>query len=679
MPPPIPVARRRRRAASPAALPAALAAALLLGAGCTRRAAPIDLSGQDVEVTFLHTADWHSRLLPYFETVGTTDRSLGLIQANAPFGGVMRLATLLNDARASAGPRVLHVDSGDCFQGAPIFNLFSGAVETLTLSASGVDVTVIGNHEFDRGVDNYVDQLLDWSTFPVLAANYEFEDPTLPGSSGLGDIATPFALFDLEGLQVGVIGIGNTSSLTSLSETPNSLGITPLDRVAVTQFYVDFLRPLADVIVLLTHIGPDDDMDIISRTEGIDLVFGGHLHVVVRPPLEIEECTAPETDAEIARCDTLPPGPHRRVLLVHSGAFMKYLGRLDVVFREAAAGNERNGWEVASHRYDLLPVDATVAVDPFMEELIEPYQRALLNEIPLSKPVGYATDTVPRFGTSGGDSPLGNLVAEAMLARPDVFAEFSLTNSTGIRTNINAGPVTVEALFNIFPFDNTITTMSLAGTEVKELLDFVSARSADRGCQSQAQVAGVSFVMDCRATTCDTAAGVCNEKGVACTSDADCPWTACDTAVGLCAGTYELCNADADCGPNATDIFMGGRPEDGGVPLVPNLVYSLATNDFIAHGGSGFEVLERNTTQLDSGISLRDAVQDYIIGLPLCTGGVVDDCVADVAAADAATLCLGITAAECTPEELDARARTICDRLSCVNAVSDGRIGRILP
>jgi 5'-nucleotidase len=656
---------------------AASAALVCLAGGCVRHAAPVDLTGQDVEVTFLHTADWHSRLIPYFETVGTTDAALGLVQANAPFGGVARLATLLNEARDTAGPRVLHVDSGDCFQGAPIFNLFSGAAEMSTLSAVGADVAVIGNHEFDRGVDNLTAQLLDWSTFPVLAANYAFEDPTVPGNSGLGAIASPFAIFDLEGLRVGVIGIGNTSSLNSLSEEPNSLGITPLDRVTVTQFYVDFLRPQVDVIVLVTHIGVDDDLDVISRTEGIDIVFGGHLHVVVRPPLELEECSAPVTDAEIARCDGLGAGPRRRVLLVHSGAFMKYLGRLDVVFREG--GDPRNGWEVASHRYDLLPVDSTITPDPVISELMEPYQRALLNEIPLSKPVGYATDTVPRFGAAGGDSPLGNLVADAMLVRPDVFAEFSLTNSTGIRTNINAGPITVEHLFNIFPFDNTITTMSLAGTEVKELLDYVAARSAERGCQSQAQVSGVSFVMDCRATTCDTAAGVCTEKGLPCAGDGDCPWTACDLGVGLCAGTFELCADDYDCGPNASDIFMGGRPEDGGLPLVPNLVYSLATNDFIARGGSGFEVLERNTTQLDTGISLRDAVQDYLVGLPLCAESVVDECVGLVAASDAETLCLGISPPECDAAALDDRARTICERLGCVNSVTDGRITRILP
>jgi 5'-nucleotidase len=100
--------------------------------------------------------------------------------------------------------------------------------------------------------------------------------------------------------------------------------------------------------------------------------------------------------------------------------------------------------------------------------------------------------------------------------------------------------------------------MFLSGREVQELLDYVSARSSERGCSSQAQVAGISFVMNCDAQV-------------------------------------------------AEGILVNG------VPLDPAGTYELATNNYIAHGGSGFEVLERNTTQLDTGISIRDVVQSAII------------------------------------------------------------------
>jgi 5'-nucleotidase len=120
------------------------------------------------------------------------------------------------------------------------------------------------------------------------------------------------------------------------------------------------------------------------------------------------------------------------------------------------------------------------------------------------------------------------------------------------------GDITLDTLFNAMPFDNTITTMFLSGREVQELLDYVSFRSSERGCNSQAQVAGIEFVMDCNLRA-------------------------------------------------ARDIRVNG------IALDPAGTYELATNNYIAHGGSGFEVLERNTTQLDTGISIRDVVQAAII------------------------------------------------------------------
>ena len=109
-----------------------------------------DLTGQDVRVTFLHTSDIHSRLLPYRFDPSFTDNALGLADGATNYGGIARMAYVLKRERANAG-RVLHLDSGDCFQGAIIFNEFMGEAEVATLSEAGLDAAVIGNHEFDNG------------------------------------------------------------------------------------------------------------------------------------------------------------------------------------------------------------------------------------------------------------------------------------------------------------------------------------------------------------------------------------------------------------------------------------------------------------------------------------------------------------------------------------------------
>src|ERR1043165_8251843 len=92
--------------------------ALLLFAGCTVKQDQPNLVGQDIRLTFIHTSDIHSRLFPYNFVPNTFDRGYGLTKP--PYGGVARIATLAKNIRASSN-RSLWLDTGDCFQGAPVF------------------------------------------------------------------------------------------------------------------------------------------------------------------------------------------------------------------------------------------------------------------------------------------------------------------------------------------------------------------------------------------------------------------------------------------------------------------------------------------------------------------------------------------------------------------------------
>ncbi len=639
-----------------AALACALAASLLAGCGTTDGES-VRLQG-DVALTLLHTADWHSRLFPYFQQVNTTDENLGLHAENAPFGGAARMNWLIQRERRRAD-RVLHLDSGDCFQGAPIFNFFQGEAEVRALAHTGVDAVVIGNHEFDRGALNFARQFRQWATFPVLAANYQFDDPTTPGSSELGRLARPYTLFNVRGLKVGVIGLGNLSSITSIFDQPNRLGITPLNTVETAQFYVDRVRREgADVVVVVSHVGLEDDIRMVESTTGIDVVLGGHLHIVLNPTQEVQDCRAvnergehfiPQVDgARVDPGDTSACGPDeccssfgtcppsgrrtwwqvargfrerrcvpRRVLVQHSGAFMKYLGRLDTVLSNdptrVMPGRERDydpldRWEVVAHRYTLYPVDRTVPEEPSMERLLVPYARALDTLANLDNLVGYAPSDVTRVAPAGGDSALGNLVTTSMWLRLGVQTDFALTNTLGIRDSIPAGPVSIDQLFNVFPFDNSITTMNLSGREVQEVFDFIARRSAGRGCASQAQIAGARAVIVC---------GPCRRtdaQGQAVTV------SSCAETINIGLRTDDTrCENDAQCNPDGWDRT---RPERRSlcepnahrcmVPLSPDASYAAAVNNYIAAGGSGFFVLQRNTTQVDTRVEQRDAVIDYV-------------------------------------------------------------------
>ncbi len=579
----------RHRGVAIAALVYALVAASLLVTGCTVSREPPNLRGQDVRLTLIHTSDIHSRLFPYNFVPNRFERDNGLLPQNGPFGGVARMATIIKRERAAAG-RSLWLDSGDCFQGAPIFNMFKGEAEMRALSEMGLDGAVIGNHEFDLGSSNLVEQIDNWAQFPTLAANYLYEDAPNPESTWLPDVAAPYAIYDVDGVTVGVIGMANWSSMTGIFEGGNSLGIRPLEDAQVVEQYVRLLRPQVDVLILLSHLGLDEDEglgghQVSDKNEnlplaGVDVILGGHLHIVLNPP------------------KVVPNDQNgNQTVIAHSGAFAKYVGRLDLVVRigEDNADPARRS-KVTAFSYDLLPVDSTVPADRDISELLEPYSLAINQSIDLDGVFAYAAtpdgSKVIRNDSSGGDSQLGNMVARAMQVRAGVEAEFALTNSLGIRADFERGPLTIEQMFNVFPFENSITVMYLSGLEIQETLDFISRRSAVRGCRTQAQMAGIWFDMVCS---------------------------------GECPGGASAC---------AKNIYLGedcrnGDP-DGPIdparctPVVPTGLYRAAVNDYISRGGSGFEVLKRNTSKQDTGVSLRDALVDFMRQQTPCDASIVD-------------------------------------------------------
>lgn len=509
-----------------------LVLALTLLGGCsmmpmTVEGDPPALVGQDVRLTLIHTSDIHSRILPYDFNPSFTDNELGLADDVGPYGGIAQIGYIVKREREKAD-RVLYVDTGDLFQGAIIFNEFEGEPEVRTVSELGLDVMPLGNHEFDLGAENVAEQFISHSGFFVLAANYDFESSDNVWAAELDDLVQPSVLYDLDGLKVGFVGLGNLSSLYSIWDDDNSMDVDPQYTGDVLPREASKLRTLgADIVVLLSHMGLDDDIAVAQNFDCVDVVLGGHHHVAIDPPIVVtNEATG------------------KRIPVVHSGAFSKFVGRLDLVIRDGA---------LLSHDYELFAIDGSVPADPYVMDILEEYEDELEDHYDMDQVIGYAESTLTRYGTTGGDSMMGNFTADAMRFYEGVETEIAITNTLGIRSDISPGDITLDDIYNAMPFENTITTLTVTGREVQELLDYVAERSSERGCNSQAQVSGIRFDMNC---------------------------------------------ADEV----AENIVING------VPMEPDDTYELATNNYIANGGSGFDMLERNTTQQPTDISIRDVV-----------------------------------------------------------------------
>jgi 5'-nucleotidase / UDP-sugar diphosphatase len=611
--------------------------AFVVAGGCTVDRPQPNLVGQDIRVTFIHTSDIHSRLFPYNFIPNTFDQGYGLLPANAPFGGIARMATIVKRIRASTG-RSLWLDSGDAFQGAPVFNLFKGEAEMRALSLAGMDGEVLGNHEFDLGARNLFEQIDTWSQFPHLAANYAWDD--VRTSPSLRDLIKPFYIYDLDGLKVGVIGMGNQDTLSSIYEGGNSLGFRPVEDRIVLEQWTRLLRPQVDLLVVISHIGLDADEGLtVAEAEdqnitvpGLDLILGGHLHIVTNPPKLLPNDDGSEY-CKTQNCQTL---------LVHSGAFAKFVGRLDLVVRVGEDnGDPERRSRIVSFAYRNIPVDSTVPDDPAVANLMWPYSVKLAQDIDLNGVFAYVgpagTAKILRNDQGGGDSQLGNMVARSMQVQQGVDAEFAITNSLGIRADFERGPLTNEQMYNVFPFENSITVMYLSGQEVQDTLDFIARRSATRGCRTQAQVSGIAFDMVCKSDTCPGLDPISGQQAQACAKN---------VSIG---DNCRNGNPDGPIDPNRC------------APLQASGLYRVAVNDYIATGGSGFIVLKRNTSQQNTGISLRDALTVYLNKQPKTCNGMPTDQIVD---------------------ETDPEGRTVRQRwgeISCLDGDIDKHDGRIRP
>jgi 5'-nucleotidase/UDP-sugar diphosphatase len=458
-----------------------------------------------VELVLLHTADTHSQLFPWRFRIGSADarRGLGGVHEVAEVGGFARLATLLTEERAR-NERTLHLDSGDLFQGSLAFRRYGGEPELLAFDALGVDAQVLGNHELDQGAALVTRRYAELATFPLLAANYVAETsaaaelPAAPG--GLAGVIEPFTLLHAGGLRVGVIGVGNSASVGALGERPSTLGVRALPAAEAVQGAVDLLRPLVDVVVALTHVGLDADERWLRETTGVDVVLGGHQHLTLDQPEWVSDCAGGRVTDAWGHARACAP---RRVPIVHSGAYGKYVGRITLALAAGAGVSEPlNRFEVSGVDFGLLPVHAGLAEDAAVARLLEPFRHEFAAAVGASPLDGFAPGAVERTGATNGDSPLGNFAADSMRAAAE--ADVALLGASSLRHDLPAGLIDAETFVRVLPFEDGIVRVTLTGSALLEVFERAARSAAARSCRTQVHVSGavVRFRCPCEEAAC---------------------------------------------------------------------------------------------------------------------------------------------------------------------------------
>lgn len=380
------------------------------------------------KLVILHTNDTHSQVDPI--------ESSGL-------GGVERRAAAIDSIRA-AEPNVLLVDAGDAVQGTLYFYLYGGVVEQKLLNALGTDIRILGNHEFDNGIDSLA-AVMKIADSKLLSTNYYLEDTPLAGMfspydiRSYGDKRIGFIALNLD--PAGMIADGNYD------------GLVFSDIIPSANLTARYLREVekVDAVVALTHIGYDParkpgDLQLAQASKDIDIIIGGHSHDTIGPD---------DARSIVRNADG------RDVLVVQTGKSGARLGKIEINLDSLGLG--------ARPTYELIELDGRFDGRrvPRIEAVVGEY-RAGVDSL-MSLWVTRADRDIAR-----ADTRVLNYMADFVFDRGNELApgvDLAIVNKGGLRCDIPRGKVSKGQLINLVPFRNNIRVIDLKGSDLMAALD----------------------------------------------------------------------------------------------------------------------------------------------------------------------------------------------------------------
>jgi 2',3'-cyclic-nucleotide 2'-phosphodiesterase (5'-nucleotidase family) len=316
-------------------------------------------------------------------------------------------------------------------------------------------------------------------------------------------------------------------------------GIEARNEVTYLQHYLDELKGKVDITVALIHEGfparqssigstdvrraLDKDIQTAKQVKGLDILITGHAHVGTPEPIKVGNTLVLSTDS----------------------------GGIDIGKLVLDVDPKTHQHSVKSFELKTLYANEWTP-DPTTQSVIDSWNKKLSETV--RQTIGVTPITLTR--AYGESSPLGNLFTDAMLAAaPD--AQIALTNSGGLRADLNKGTITLGDIISAFPFPNELTVMDLTGKSLRDLMEH--SASLSNGVLQMSKGAEMRF------------------------------------------------DSHNPAGHRVVQFTINGKP------VVDTQTYRVATNGFLAPGGDGFMVFtEGKNIQVRGGYNLSDAVIDYL-------------------------------------------------------------------
>ena len=404
-----------------------------------------------------------------FDIIEITDFHGTLKDASGnPVAGV--LADRLGKVKKSNSDRTLILGGGDLYQGSATSNIMKGVPVQEVMSDIGMEVTTLGNHEFDWGLDTTINTTMKGAAYSIVCSNL-YNKQT--GKRAF----EPYKIVTKDGIKIAIIGGITKETETSVSpkyiQDYEFKDLTNEINSIANQIKQE---KLADVTIALIHEGDKGDnatgpvFDLANKLQNVDAVFGGHSHTKT---------------AAIAKTTNIP---------VYIGA-SNGKGYIDTKFKITA--DKKIVFDIPKLESNYVALDndkGYKAVKPQTDKYVDKIVAKANKQIdPITREViGYNNEkelTRKLNSSPYGSSVLGNWASD--VTRSAIKADVGIQNNGGLRIDIPQGDIKVGTMWSFMPFDNTIYKLTMTKAQLKEALEQAVADNS-KGLQ----VSGIKFVYD---------------------------------------------------------------------------------------------------------------------------------------------------------------------------------------
>ncbi|MFI6447876.1 bifunctional metallophosphatase/5'-nucleotidase [Kitasatospora sp. NPDC050543] len=498
-----------------AALSAVAAAGLLATVVVPSAAQAAEAKRQKtVNLQLLAINDFHGNLEPPAGSSGNIteiDPATGKTVAT-PAGGIEYLATALREARIPADDSIT-VAAGDIVGASPLTSaLFHDEPTIEAMDKLGLDVTAVGNHEFDEGAKELL-RLQDGGCHPTdgcyekgrkfKGANFNYLASNVTDQKTGKPILAPYWVTKSQGVKIGFIG----ATLEGTPDVVTAEGVKGLkfgDEVeTINKYAAELKKQGVNSIVALIHEGGYP----ASTTYNYDCGASGQ--GISGPIVEIAKNLDPAIGAIVsghthnAYACTIPDPQGVPRSVTSAASFGRLYTEIDLKLDKSTGTIVRPSVKAANH-----VVRRTVAKAPDMTALIDHYSK--LAAPVAGRSLGYIAGDINGRGSSALEKPLGDVIADAQLAglsAPDKGgAQIAFMNPGGIRSDLvykasgseGDGVVTYGEAFTVQPFTNMMQVKTLTGAQVIQLLQQQVSGSNGAAPRILQSSKGLTYTLDMR-------------------------------------------------------------------------------------------------------------------------------------------------------------------------------------